>query len=137
MKKRKLPPQLERNKFKPGVSGNPNGRPPLNPIQRVLRDLTIETYGRVIKAALTGNADALKAIVTDNKSSVVEVTVATSLLHSIKTGDPTVLERFAERIVGKIPEVIKIDSTNLNLNAKSAIDMVKIKAAIKKFDDGL
>ena len=36
--KRKLPPQLEANKWKPGQSGNPKGRPKRKSLEEVLRE---------------------------------------------------------------------------------------------------
>lgn len=36
--KRKLPPQLEANKWKPGQSGNPKGRPKQQDLETVLRE---------------------------------------------------------------------------------------------------
>lgn len=131
MKKTKYP-NIEPHQFKPGESGNPHGRPPLNPIQKALRELTIKTYRDVIEAVLVGNIDQLKVFITDPKSPAIKVGVATALLKAIKAGDYTVIERITERIVGKIPDVVKLESRNTHINK---IDPVKLKAALDQLEE--
>jgi hypothetical protein len=126
-------PGSEKTQFKKGVSGNPEGGRRHNPIRKAIKKLTIEVYARVIETALTGNVDALKDIMNDPKSSVVEVGVATALVTAMQKGDAYVLEHFASRIVGKLPEIIRVDS-NSEVNVNVKLDMQKIKAAIKKFE---
>jgi len=101
---------LKPHQFKEGApSGNPKGRPPLSPEQKALRKLTLHSLQKVIETALTGNVQALKDLATNPDTSALEVGVATAILRAIKDGDPSVLERFAARIVGEIPK-------NLNIN---------------------
>lgn len=134
MPKKPVPPQLLRNKFKPGQSGNPKGRPPLNPIQRALKNLTVETYRDVIQAVCTGNLDNLKAMVDDPKISALQVGVARAFLKAMQAGDYAVIERIAERIVGKIPDELKVSSTNVNANLNASIDKEKLKAALEQLE---
>ncbi len=49
--KRKLPPQLEANKWKPGQSGNPKGRPKRKSLEEVLR----EYLAKVLETDKEGN----------------------------------------------------------------------------------
>lgn len=101
---------LDKTKFKKGHSGNPKGRPPLNPIQKALKNLTIDTYREVIELVLTGNVQALKDMVENPNTPAIQVGVATSFMKAIKSGDYAIIERIAERIVGKIPDVVNINS---------------------------
>lgn len=133
-KKRGLPPKAEPYKFKPGQSGNPKGRPPLNPIQRALKNLTVETYRDVIQAVCTGNLDNLKAMVEDPSISALQVGVARAFLKAMQAGDYAVIERIAERIVGKIPDELKVSSSNVNANLNATIDKEKLKAALEQLD---
>ncbi len=133
-KKRTLPVKAEPYKFKPGVSGNPNGRPPLNPIQRALKELTVETYRKVIEAVCTGNIDNLKEMVENPKTSALQVGVATAFMKALKAGDYATIERIAERIVGKIPDELNVTSKNLNANLNTAIDKEKMKAALAQLE---
>lgn len=133
-KKKGLPPKAEPYKFKPGQSGNPKGRPPLSPIQRALKNLTIESYREVIEAVCTGNIDNLKAMVEDPKTSALQVGVARAFMKAIQAGDYTVIERIAERIVGKIPDELKVTSQNVNANLNATIDKQKLKAALEQLE---
>lgn len=121
----------EKTQFKKGVSGNPEGARRHNPERRALKSLTLEVYGKLIRTALEGTVVDLQAIIKDPNSSVIEIGVATSLANAMKKGDHTVFETFAARIVGKIPEVIRMESNNINQNV--AIDESKLKAALDKF----
>jgi hypothetical protein len=140
MKKRK-PPKTEHLKptqFKKGQSGNPNGRPPLNPIQRALKELTVDTYREVVELVLTGNLDSLKEIAESKTAAAIQVGLARAFLKAIKEGNHEVIERMAERIVGKIPDQINLVSKNLNANmdvpAESKVTHEEVKAAFDELD---
>lgn len=133
-KKKSVTAHLKPHQFKPGTTGNPNGRPPLTAVQRELRKLTIEKYREVIELALTGNLEELKAFIADPDTSVIQVGVGTALLTAIKKGDASVLEQFAARIVGKIPDEIRINSnSNMNINAGvSVLTDEQLKERLRK-----
>ena len=103
---------------KGGPSANPRGRTP-NPAIKALRKLTLETYREVIELAMVGNLAALESVAKDPATSAVQVGVAVALLKAIKSGNVEVLERLAERIIGKIPTVIDV-----NNNQQSAIQVM-------------
>lgn len=135
MPKKPLPKAAEPYKFKKGVSGNPQGGRLHNPIQRALKNLTIQSYRECIEAVCTGNIDHLKAMVEDPKTSALQVGIARAFLKAIKDGDYTVIERIAERIVGKIPDELNVTSTNRNANLNANIDQEKLKAALAKLEE--
>lgn len=135
MKKRTLPKKMEAKKWKKGQSGNPKGRVPSQAI-RALKNLTIETYREVIELVLSGNIAALREMIENPNTPAIQVGVATSFMKAIKNGDYTIIERIAERIVGKIPDVINVHSVNTNLNSEvKSIDQVKLRAALKKIEE--
>lgn len=128
-------------KFKKGQSGNPKGRPKLTLEERELRSLTIETYRDVIELALTGKREELRALVRDRNTPSIQAGVAKALLIAIDVGDAETLERFASRIVGKIPDVVIHEhnvriQAQININQKilSLSDESLIKR-LKKIDD--
>lgn len=123
----------EKTRFKPGQSGNPKGRP-LNPIPRALKELTVETYRKVIEVVCTGNLDELRRMVTDPKVSALQVGVARAFIKAMETGDYATIERIAERIVGKIPDELVVNSKNLNANINASVDKETMKKALAKLE---
>lgn len=126
-------PHLKQHQFKKGQpSANPQGARLHDPVTKALKKLTLESYREVIELVLTGNLAALKAMAEHPDTPAIQVGVATSIMKAIKDGDPTVLERFAARIVGKIPDEINLNS-NSTVNATiNTFDSEKLKAALAK-----
>ncbi len=129
-------PQLKPHHFKPGKSGNPGGRP-ANPIPNALKKLTLQQYRRIIKAIVKGNIDEVRRVVKDPKSCSLEVAIAACYLKAIERGDYDTVEKMLQRIVGKIPDVVEVNSRNLTMNANlnAAIPTEKLKAAILKLEE--
>jgi len=123
---------LKAHQFKPGQTGNPEGARRHNPIAKALKNLTVEAYRDIIKAACCGNLDHLRAMVKNPKMSALQVGVAQALAKAIERGDVEVVERLVSRIVGKIPDEINVNATNVNLNAEIDVPAEKVKAAIAK-----
>lgn len=129
---RKPPPTHTR--FKKGQSGNPQGGRLHNPITRALKNLTVESYRECIEAVCTGNLDNLKAMVDDPKISALQVGIARAFIKAMQAGDYAVIERIAERIVGKIPDELNVTSNNVNANLNATIDKEKLKAALEQLE---
>ncbi len=128
---------LKQHQFKPGQSGNPLGGKIHNPIKKALKNLTVKSYRRIIKAVCTGNLDNLEDIVKDPRSSALQVGIARALANAIKAGDYETIDKIAERIVGKIPDEVNVNSKNLNFNANGEIDKTKMKAALARFKSNI
>ncbi len=124
---------LKKHQFKKGESGNPKGSVP-NPALRALRRLTQETYREVIELVLTGNLTDLKKMAENPETPAIQVGVAAAFMKAIKNGDYAVIERIAERIVGKIPDVINVNSNNNTSLALGVIDREKLKTAFAKLE---
>lgn len=129
---RPLPPI--KNRFKKGQSGNPHGRVP-NPAMRALRLTTVDSYREVIQLVINGNLSELKAMIENPETSALQVGVATAFFKAIKTGDYTVIERIAERIVGKIPEELKVTSNNMTV--LQTVDPKVLQIELKKLEDDI
>lgn len=127
---KKLPEAMKKHAFKKGVSGNPEGGRVHNPAIRALTKLTIETYRECVELVCTGNLTDLKEMAENPKTSALQVGIATAFMKAIKSGDYTVIERIAERIIGKIPDELKVTSQNVNANLNATIDKAKLKAAM-------
>ena len=132
----KLTPAMKAKQFKKGQTGNPNGRPPLNPAMKALRKLTIEAYREVIELVMMGNLSELQKIVKDPNSTALQVGIARAFYNAIQKGDYAIIERIAERIVGKIPDEINIKSENNTKLAAtvSMFDKDKLREAMLKIE---
>lgn len=110
--KRKVNPKslLNLKPVKKGEIRNPKGAGAHDQLTKALRNLTIKAYRDIIEMVLTNNLTAIKELAQDPKSSTLQVAIATCVMTAINKGDYTVIERIAERIIGKIPEVVNINS---------------------------
>lgn len=136
--KNPVPKQLK--PFQKGTSGNPEGARAHNPALKALKNLTLETYREVIQLVLEGNLKQLKAMIEDPETPAIQVGVATSFMKAIKNGDYNVIEQIASRIVGKIPDVVHINSNNISktttdLNVGSVVNKEVLKQALKELED--
>lgn len=122
---------MERHKFKPGVSGNPSGRPKMDPKERVLKELTVQSFREVIEVVCTGNLAALEAMKDDPNISALQVGIAASLAKAMREGDYATIEKIAERIVGKIPDELNLTSKNLNANFNAGLTKEELKEEVK------
>ena len=130
-KKRLLPEAAKPYRFKPGVSGNPKGRP-LNPIQDALKKMTKQSLRRIIRAIVKGNIDYVASVAKSKTASALEVAVATSFVKAASRGDYAMIEHIVQRVVGKIPDEIVVRSRNLNANVDAPLDNEKVKIAVAK-----
>jgi len=133
---RKLTPKMKEMQFKKGETGNPNGRPPISKELRAVREITLDAYREVIDRILTGTVEELKEFAKDPTTPVLQVGVASAILHAIRKGDAAVIEQFAARLVGKIPDVIKLDSMNTHKHTVSRevleLEDIEVEAKLKR-----
>lgn len=125
---------LKPHQFKPGQTGNPDGGRRHDPIKRALKNITQKSLRRVLKAILKGNLANLEAIAEDPKSSVLEVGVASAAARAVREGDYGIIERLIERIVGKIPDEVNLNSRNLNISAKAKLTKEEAKRYILELE---
>lgn len=122
------------SQFKKGKSGNPEGARKHNPALKALKKITIESYREIIELVLTSDVRAIKAIAEDPKSTGLQVGIAVAFMKAIKNGDYTVIERIAERIVGKIPDEIKIQPLSINQKV-TVIDRAALAKALVELEE--
>lgn len=128
----KINEKMKAKQFQKGRSGNPEGARAHNPLVKALKKLTIESYREVIEIVMTGTLTDLKEMAENPKTSALQVGIATSFMKAIKAGDYTIIEKIAERIIGKIPDELNVNSKNINANMNAAIDKTKLKAAFEQ-----
>jgi hypothetical protein len=115
------------HKFKKGNNANPRGAGAHDPAKREFKKFTKEAYRNLIEAAFNKTIGEVESILDNEDSrkalSPMEFTILRSLIVGAKSGNPANAELFATRIIGKIPDQIKVESTNLSANA--TVDEVK------------
>lgn len=130
----KSPPK--HGQIKKGEVRNPKGIGGVNhnPLIKALRKVTLESYREIVELVLTSDVQAIKKIAENPKSTGLQVGIAVAFLKAIKNGDYTVIERIAERIVGKIPDEIKIAPLSVNQKV-SIIDKTALAKAILELEE--
>lgn len=115
---------------------NPEGARAHNSALKALRKTTLETYREVIELILQGDMKQLTAMSQSKTISALHVGIARAFHRAINAGDYTVIERIAERIIGKIPENININQTgNLDINSRvTHFDGAALKIAMAKLE---
>lgn len=126
-------PPPKHGQIKKGEVRNPRGGNAHNPALKALRKLTIDSYRQIIELVVSCDLEAIKKIASDPESTGLQVGIAVAFLKAIKNGDYTVIERIAERIIGKIPEQITINPLTVNARV-THIDPAKLKAAMDELD---
>ena len=127
---------LKKHQFKKGApSANPQGARLQDPAIRALKKLTIESYREIIELVLQENIEGLQEMIKHPATSALQVGIATCFLKALKNGDYSVVERIAERIIGKIPEELKVTSHNMNLNLNAKAPKEIVAALMKDVED--
>lgn len=128
---------LKEHRFKAGNKANPQGAKAHNKAILAARRLTLDTYREVIELVLQGNVDDLKAMATDKDTPALQVGIAVAFLKAIKNGDYNVIERIAERIVGKIPDQLNVTANNNSTLNIGMIDQTKLRAALIELEQNV
>lgn len=129
-------PPPKHGQIKKGEVRNPKGIGGVhhNPMIKALRKVTLESYRQIIELVLTSDVAAIKKIAENPKSTGLQVGIAVAFLKAIKNGDYTIIERIAERIVGKIPDEIKIQPMSITQKI-SVIDKTALAKALLELEE--
>lgn len=119
-----------KHQFKKGQSGNPEGARKHDPLTKALRKYTIAAYRDIVQLVMTSNVVELENLSKSKTEHGIKVGIAASFLRAIKSGEYHIIERIAERIIGKIPDEIKVTETNII----TKIDPVALKKARDKLE---
>lgn len=120
------------SQFKKGQSGNPGGVPK-DPVKAALKKLTVESYRDIVELTLAGNVDQLGEIVKDKTQPALKVAIAAAILTAIRKGDVQTVEKLLERVIGKVPEVVRVTGAVANTDLNSSEDKKKVRDLVAKF----
>ena len=92
-------PNIKNYGFKPGQSGNPSGKPK--------QLLTKDKVSSILGKFATMTQEQLQAVVTDKKSTMIEIMIASVMVKAAKDGDYARLDFLLTRSVGKVKDEIE------------------------------
>lgn len=96
-------------RFKPGQSGNPNGRPPVSAEVKRIRKLTNNEIKDVGTLLLEGRESELEEMIKDDETPILKKFMANVCLIGMKSGDEKRLNAILDRIVGKVKDVVQVE----------------------------
>jgi len=120
---------LVQHQWKPGQSGNPNGRPKKYVTSLVEQGYKLSEINDTIQNILGMNVEELKDVWDDANATVLEKTVANALRRGIEKGSLYNLETLLSRVYGQPKQAIEHDLTiqpplfpDLNKNDQEEIE---------------
>lgn len=95
--------------FKPGQSGNPNGRPKLPEEVKEAKRLTAAELELKLTEFLKKSREELYAIAKDPKSTGMDALVASIMTFGVSKGDHMRMEFLLNRLIGKVKEQVNVE----------------------------
>lgn len=91
--------------WKPGVSGNPGGRPKLPEALRGIHSLSQLEVTKIVSKYARMNHAELVAVTEGRAAPMLELAIAQIFVQSAKYGDHQRLSFLLDRAIGKVPAV--------------------------------
>ena len=99
------------NKFEPGETGNPNGRPRKYVSTLQAQGYKLSEVNDAIQALMSMDLEELKTVAGNPKATVLEVTIAMAIKKSIDRGSLYSIETLLTRVYGKPKELTEATGT--------------------------
>jgi hypothetical protein len=98
--------------YKPGQSGNPNGRPRKYVSLLKEQGYKLAEINDTIQAMMSMDLDELKTVWDNPKATILEKTIAAAMRKSLEKGSLYSLETLLTRVYGKPKEQMDIQTDN-------------------------
>lgn len=119
--------------FKPGQSGNPNGRPKMPPEVKESRKLNQASVELLLNKYLLMPFEELKALIEAQKCSAGDMLIATVIYKGITKGDHYRLDFLLNRLIGKVTD--RIEHKGVSLYVIEKRDGGRIELGSKLIDN--
>lgn len=100
-------PGSKKTQFKKGESGNPAGKPALDPKIKALKKLTAVELEEMINGLLSANEDELNKIDSSASEPYIRRIMVRILQRTYETGSMQQLDMILNRLIGKVKEHIQ------------------------------
>lgn len=124
------------NDFKPGTSGNPNGRPRLPDdikAARKLNKVELERLlNRYIHMPISEIQRLLKIPIESNETPSIEVLIAKIVAEGIKRGDEKRLGFLLDRLIGPVKMKVSLDGGEDGSPVKMAVEKTDLVERIEQ-----
>jgi poly-beta-hydroxyalkanoate depolymerase len=122
--------------FKPGQSGNPNGRPRKYVSLLKEQGYKVSEINDTIQAMMSMDLEELKSVWDNPKATVLEKTIAAAMRKSLEKGSLYSLETLLTRVYGKPKETVDTNNKT-ELTGKIQVEVITsgIPLANRETDD--
>ena len=100
------------NQFKPGKSGNPDGRPSLPPDLKEARALNKVELERLLNKYIHMDLPGMKTIYQDTKTPAIEAIIAKIIFEAVSRGDEKRLDFILNRLIGPVKVILQIENVS-------------------------
>lgn len=90
-----------KNQFRPGVSGNPNGRPKMPPEIREAWRLTQQEFVAAACKLLDMTPAEIEGLATNPNSRAIELLLGSIISRGVREGDPKFIAFLTDRLLGR------------------------------------
>jgi hypothetical protein len=94
--------------FKPGQSGNANGRPKLDPMVKQLKRFTADQLEELVSSLLTSTEADVVAMREDTGAPYIKRIMAQILEKTFEGGNIGALDMVLNRLIGKVKERVDV-----------------------------
>lgn len=121
--------------MKKGEKGrNPLGAGAHNQDLKAVRRLTHDAVAELGSMILAKDQTGLNAIHASRTVPALNKWMAGIILEAMRRNDLATLNTILDRIIGKVPEHLKVDSKSSNTNVHAAMDKARINAIMDKLE---
>ena len=123
-------------RFKPGQSGNPNGRPPVAGDVLKIRKVTNDEIKEVGSLLLESNEQGIVELANNDETPMLKKWITEVALKGKKNGDMGTLNALLDRIVGKVKDVVQVELPKPTVIERLDGTSVELGAVMEKDSEG-